>query len=410
MTTLITHTTSTNCSKGTSLRKNEVVQRNTPIPVCDVNWQYALLSAEINAAIKQVAQNGKYILGPNVKAFEKEAATFFGARDAVGVGSGTDALHLALRALGIGAGDEVITSPFTFIATTEAIGLVGAKPVFVDIEPSTFNIAPHRIESKITRRTKAVIPVHLYGQPCEMDAIMRIAKMNNLHVIEDCAQAFGATFHGRPVGTFGDVGCYSFFPTKNLGCMGDGGLVIAKNSDILGRVEMLRRHGGRKKYHHEELGLNSRLDEIQAAILRIKLPLVKKWNRLRQTAANCYSTLLKNLESGGQICTPSAVGKSEVTNINNHDLQHVFHQYTIRCSNRDSLAEHLNSAGISTAVYYPTPLHQQPVHLKQGICASGLINSDKAAKEVLSLPMFPGLTDEQITRVCSEIKNWCSKY
>ena len=393
---------------ATSISVKAKCKDNEPIPVCDVRWQYLELQQEIDEALKAVAANGNYILGPNVKAFEKEVATFFGSEFAVGVGSGTDALHLALRALNIGPGDEVITSPFTFVATTEAIGLTGATPVFVDIDPETFNIDERLIESKITSRTRAIMPVHLYGRPCEMNAIMRLAKKYDLYVVEDCAQSFGATFNGKPVGTFGDIGCFSFFPTKNIGCMGDGGLVITKNQDVFSRVEMLRRHGGRKKYYHEELGLNSRLDEIQAAILRLKLPHIKRWNRLRQNAAKRYSRFFKNIQTKRNVDIPSLVDRSSEMESYQYNFEHVFHQYTIRCSGRESLAAYLKSVGISTAVYYPTPLHLQPVHSKDAVSTEDLINSEVAAKEVISLPMFPGLSNEQIDRVCCEIHNWCS--
>ena len=382
---------------------------NEPIPVCDVRWQYLELQQEIDEALKAVAENGNYILGPNVKAFEKEVATFFGSEFAVGVGSGTDALHLALRALNIGPGDEVITSPFTFVATTEAIGLVGATPVFIDIDPATFNINSELIESKITNRTRAIIPVHLYGRPCAMDSIMHFARKHRLFVVEDCAQAFGATYRGRPVGTFGDVGCFSFFPTKNLGCMGDGGLVLTGNSELFERVEMLRRHGGRKKYYHEELGLNSRLDEIQAAILRLKLPHIKKWNRLRQHAAKRYSEQIQNISSDKSILKLPPVLGSELSESSARELEHVFHQYTIQSAKREALALHLKAVGISTAIYYPTPLHQQPVHAAKAGSQNDLLQSEKVASEVLSLPMFPGLTNEQIDRVCHEIQKWYGK-
>ena len=240
------------------------------VPLCDLTRQYKSLEVEINAAMQRVACSGQYVLGPEVRALEQEVADFHGCRHAIGVGSGTDALHLSLRALEIGPGDEVITTPFTFIATSEAIGLLGAKPVFVDIDLETFNIDVEKIPAAITSRTKAIVPVHLYGQPCEMDAINDLAKSSNLHVVEDCAQAIGAVFRRRRVGTYGDTGCLSFFPSKNLGCCGDGGMVLTNNKALYEHIEMLRRHGGEVKYHHSKLGLNSRLDEIQAAILRVK--------------------------------------------------------------------------------------------------------------------------------------------
>ena len=255
------------------------------IPVCDLQQQYQNLKTEIDAAMQQVASGCRFILGPNVKELEKEIAAYCQCEHGVGVGSGTDALQLALRALRIGPADEVITTPFTFVATTEAIGMVGAKPVFVDIDPVTFNIDPAKIEAAITPETKAILPVHLYGQPCDMDPIMDIAGRHDLFVVEDCAQAIGATYRGRKVGSFGDAGCLSFFPSKNLGAFGDGGMLVTNNPEVFERVEMLRRHGGRVKYHHCELGLNSRLDELQAAILRVKFEHLENWNTARRKNA-----------------------------------------------------------------------------------------------------------------------------
>ncbi|MCG8433057.1 MAG: DegT/DnrJ/EryC1/StrS family aminotransferase, partial [Gammaproteobacteria bacterium] len=262
------------------------------IPICDLKQQYLPLKEEIDAVMQEVAASGHYILGPQVRAFEQEMADYCGCQYAIGVGSGTDALHLALLALGIGPGDEVITTPFTFIATTEAIGMVGATPVFVDIDPQTFNIDVEQIESAITSRTKAILPVHLYGQPCEMEAISALANQYSLRVVEDAAQALGATYQGQKVGAFGTAGCFSFFPSKNLGCFGDGGMVVTNDKDVHDRVEMLRRHGGKVKYHHSELGLNSRLDALQAAILRIKLPHLDSWNQSRRNIAYRYNQLL----------------------------------------------------------------------------------------------------------------------
>ena len=247
------------------------------VPLSNPSGEYLQLKAEIDAAIQSVCAAGHYILGPNVKAFEQEMAAYCECPHAVGVANGTDALHLALRALKIGPGDEVITTPFTFVATTEAIGIVGATPVFVDVDPDTFNMDVAQIEKAITPRTRCLLPVHLYGQPCDMDPLMELARRHHLRVVEDCCQAIGATYKGRQVGTIGDAGCLSFFPSKNLGCLGDGGMVITRDADVFQRVEMLRRHGGRIKYHHEELGLNSRLDELQAAVLRIKLKRLPKW-------------------------------------------------------------------------------------------------------------------------------------
>ncbi|MCA9052410.1 MAG: DegT/DnrJ/EryC1/StrS family aminotransferase, partial [Planctomycetaceae bacterium] len=259
------------------------------IPLCDLKAQYESLKGEIDAAMIAVAASGHYILGENVRQLESEIADYLGCEHAVGVANGTDALHLALRALGIGPGDEVITTPFTFVATTEAIGILGATPVFVDIDPNTYNLDVSQIEQAITPRTKAILPVHLYGQPCEMGPLLQLAEDRNLYVVEDCAQAIGAEYEGRKVGTLGHFGCYSFFPSKNLGCFGDGGLVVTNDRQLFEKVEILRRHGGRVKYHHEVLGLNSRLDELQAAILRIKLRHLDDWSNARRSVAYRYN-------------------------------------------------------------------------------------------------------------------------
>jgi dTDP-4-amino-4,6-dideoxygalactose transaminase len=380
------------------------------IPLCDLKQQYLSLKAEIDAAMQRVAEDGHYILGPNVKALEQEVATFCGSRYAVGVANGTDALHLALRALDIGPGDEVITTPFTFIATTEAIGIVGATPVFVDIDSLTFNIDPHLIEPAITPRTKAILPVHLYGQPCDMDAIRDIACRRGLYVVEDCAQAIGATYRGRQAGSFGDAGCISFFPSKNLGCFGDGGMVVTNHRELADRVEMLRRHGGRVKYHHEELGLNSRLDELQAVILRVKLPNLARWSELRREHAYTYNQLLA--------AVPEVTRPHELTAGGTHVPQHlspreetlvqaVYHQYTIQVQDRDQVARQLTSAGIGNAVYYPVPLHLQKVHAGLGLGRGSFPHAEYAAEHCLSLPMFPELTAAQQHTVRDAVRAAC---
>jgi len=381
------------------------------IPLCDLRQQYLLLQAEIDAAMQTVAAAGNYILGPNVKALEQEVAAFCDCRYGVGVANGTDALHLALRALDIGPGDEVITTPFTFIATTEAVGLVGATPVFVDIDPSTFNIDAGSIEAAITPRTKAILPVHLYGQPCDMDAIMEIARRRGLYVVEDCAQAIGATHRGRPAGSFGDAGCLSFFPSKNLGGFGDGGMVVSNNEKLAGRVEILRRHGGRVKYHHEELGLNSRLDELQAAILRVKLPHLRRWNQLRRERAYRYNEHLAGLTgvrlpqeltaSGASVPGAMAAGARDAI------VSAVYHQYTVSVQDRDTVSRELSAAGIGNAVYYPVPLHLQEVHASQGWVRGDFPHAERAARHCLSLPMFPELTDEQQVRVAECLRTAC---
>jgi len=380
------------------------------IPLCDLKLQYQCLCQEIDAAMRQVAADAHYILGPNVARFEKEAAAELCCEYAVGVGSGTDALHLALKALDIGPGDEVITTPFTFVATTEAIGMAGAAPAFVDIDPGTLNIDPQGISAAVTPRTKAVLPVHLYGQPCRMAEIMDVARRHGLAVIEDCAQAIGATYQGQPVGTFGDVGCFSFFPSSNLGTFGDGGLVVTDDRDTFERVEMLRRHGGRVKDHHSETGLNSRLDELQAAILRIKLPHLDCWNGSRRRAAYRYNARLSGngrirrpLElATGEPITPESTwaDQGEAGQPANGLLRAVYDQYTVLVPQRDDILVRLREAGIGCAVYYPVPLHLQQVHADLNHRKGDFPEAEYVARHCLSLPMFPELTEGQIAEVC----------
>lgn len=349
------------------------------IPPFDATAQYQTIAAEVEKNICAVMAGGRYIMGPQVKEFEVQFASYLGCEQVLTCNSGTDALHLALRALHIGSGDEVITTPFTFIATTEAIGIVGATPVFVDVDPSTYNIDPALIEAKITERTKAILPVHLYGHPCNMTAIMEIARKYNLKVIEDCAQATGATWEGKKVGTIGNVGCFSFFPTKNLGCFGDGGAVATNDPDIAERVEYLRRHGGKVKYQHKELGLNSRLDTLQATILLIKLPHLDEWNAARGAIAHYYLQQLVE-----DLVLPTVVQGGET----------VWNQFTIRVldGQRDRVQKSLKEKGVGAMVYYPIPLHLQQVHTNLNYCDGSLPISEQLSYEVLSLPMFPELT------------------
>ena len=354
------------------------------IPLCDLQLQYQALKPEIDTAIEGVCTSSHFILGPNVKAFEKEIETYCGSGHAVGVNSGTDALQLALRGLGIGPGDEVITTPFTFIATSEAICMVGATPVFVDIDLQTFNIDPKQIPLAITDRTRAIIPVHIFGHPCEMHEIMQIAEKHDLRVVEDCAQALGATYQGQKLGTIGDVGCLSFFPSKNLGCFGDGGMVVSKETSVAERIEMLRRHGGKIKYYHSELGLNSRLDELQAAILRIKLKYLDHWNNERRFRAGYYQNHMCELKG---VTMQAWDDRSNSTS--------VYHQFTVLVENRDHVQKELSAAGISTAVYYPVPLHLQEVHQDLGYTTGDFPRAEIVSNRCLSLPMFPELTDEQ---------------
>ncbi|MBV9270487.1 MAG: DegT/DnrJ/EryC1/StrS family aminotransferase [Candidatus Eremiobacteraeota bacterium] len=360
------------------------------IQILDLSEQYAALRPQILEAVDAVFTSGMLINGPNVKALETEVARYLSAEYAVGLNSGTDALHLALRALDIGAGDEVITTPFTFVATTEAIGIVGATPVFVDIDPSTYNIDPELIEAAITPRTRAILPIHLYGAPAPMERIMEIARKHKLAVIEDCAQAIGAKIGDRFVGTFGEFGCYSFFPTKNLGAYGDGGMLTTNDKSLADRARSLRAHGGRVKYYHEELGVNSRLDEVQAAILRVKLPHLESWIERRRAVAQRYSEALGGLG----IVTPR----------NDAGTRHVFHQYTVRVQDRNRVQEALRERGIQTMIYYPVPLHMQKVHAHLGLSEGTYPHSEAAALEVLSLPMFPELSAQTQQQVVEAVR------
>lgn len=360
------------------------------IPILDSKRQYAKIGSEVEKVVCEVLRSGSYILGPNVKALEAELAKYIGCNYTVSLNSGTDALHLALRALDIGAGDEVITTAFTFVATTEAIGIVGATPVFADINPDTFNIDPKKIEERITPKTKAIIPVHLYGQPCDMDAIMDIAKRHNLYVIEDCCQAIGAEYKGQKVGTFGDIGCYSFYPTKNLGGMGDGGLITVNSENLKNRIIALRNHGGAVRYYHDEIGVNSRLDEIQAAILRVKLNYIDEWNSARRAHAKTYNELLAGC---ADIQTPVELD----------DTYCVYHQYTVKIPNRDNIHKMLQEAGIGAMLYYPVPLHLQKVHAHLGWEKGSLPYTEKDTEMVISLPMFPELTLEEQKTVASTL-------
>lgn len=374
------------------------------IPILDLKPQYASLKTEIYGAIDRVLESGAFIMGPDVKLFEQEVANYLGVKHAIGVNSGTDALVIGLKALGIGDGDEVITTPFSFFATAESISNVGAKPVFVDISPDTFNINPPQIESAITPKTKAIMPVHLYGQSAAMAEILEIAQKHNLEVIEDCAQAFGAKYYsdstsnsevissisGKIVGTIGNVGAYSFFPSKNLGAYGDGGLVVTDDDTVAELARMLRVHGALKKYQNEILGYNSRLDTIQAAILRTKLKHIDQWNQARHKVAQIYNNGLAEVSG---VVTPNA------------PEGHVFHQYTIRVldGRRDALKESLAGQGIGSMVYYPVPQDQLPVYKGQyGKCDI----SNRYAQEVLSLPIWPELEKTKQTDIIQAINNF----
>ena len=367
-----------------------MVQTLTKIPILDLKPQYESLKKEIKAAIDRVLESGRFIMGEDVKLFEQEVAEYLGVKHAIAVNSGTDALVIGLKACSIGEGDEVITTPFSFFATAESISNVGAKPVFADIAVDSFNIDPEVIKSKITPQTKAILPVHLYGQPAAMNQIIEIAQTHDLKVIEDCAQSFGARYNGKQTGSIGDVGAYSFFPSKNLGAYGDGGLIVTNNDRVAETARMLRVHGAKKKYHNEVLGYNSRLDTIQAAILRVKLKHIDSWNQARWQVAKTYNELLADIPD---IITPQLLEGN------------VFHQYTIRITNgkRDEVKEYLATEGISTMIYYPVPQDKLPVY--QGQYPENLV-SDLLATQVLSLPIWPEIAKETIARVSQTIKKY----
>jgi len=360
------------------------------IPLVDLKAQYASIKPEIDAAIQRVLNHCGFIMGPEVEAFEEAFATYCDTERAAGVASGTAALHLSLLACGVGPGDEVITTPFTFFATAEAISQTGARPVFVDIDPLTYNIDPQRIEAAITPRTKVIMPVHLYGQPAEMDPILDIARRHGLRVIEDAAQAHGAEYRGRRAGSMGDLACFSFYPSKNLGCYGDGGMIVGNDPELMDRVRRLRDHGRISKYEHGELGWGYRLDALQAAILGVKLRHLDDWNAARRAHAARYNELLADTE----VVTPTAL----------EHVKHIYHCYVIRSPRRDALVEHLKAEGIGVVIHYPLPLHLQPAYKDLGYQPGDFPVSEACAREVLSLPMYPELRAEQQERVAEAVK------
>jgi dTDP-4-amino-4,6-dideoxygalactose transaminase len=365
------------------------------IPLVDLKVQYLSMKEEIDQAIKQTLEATQFILGPEVKALENEIAAYLGVKHAVGVASGTDALLLALLACGVGPGDEVITTPFTFIATSETISRSGAVPVFADIDPKTFNIDAAEIEKKIGKKTKAILPVHLYGHAAQMDDIMHLAREHNLKVIEDCAQALGTGFRGKKVGSLGDAGCFSFFPSKILGAYGDGGMIATNDEKIAEKAGILRNHGGKDKYFVVVHGFNSRLDSLQAAILRAKLRHLDEWSEKRRRASGKLSDLLSGVAG---VNVPQSADYT----------YHVFNYYTLRISGgeRDNLQKHLNARGIGTAIYYPLPLHLQEVYKPLGHKAGDFPEAERAAAEVLSLPMYPELDDGQIEYIARQVRQY----
>ena len=365
------------------------------VPFLNLAAQYEALKTEILPAVEKCLASGHYILGPNVAALEQEVAVYVGTKFGVGVNSGSDALTLALRALDVGPGDEVITTPFTYIAPAESIYQVGAKIVFADIDRRTFNINPADVERKLTPRTKAIIPVHLFGQASPIEDLEKITKPRGIHVIEDCAQAIGAKYKGARVGSLGRIGCFSFYPTKNLGADGDGGMVVTNDESLAKKLKMLRVHGIERRYYHDLHGYNSRLDEIQAAILRVKLPHLDRWNARRAELADRYAAGLKSL--------PIELPQTSSTNT------HIYHVFAFLTDRRDELQTFLAERGVPTIIYYPLPLHLQKLYQDLGYKAGDFPIAEAVSKRILPLPMYPELTDAQADYVCEQIRQFFAK-
>ncbi len=362
------------------------------IPAVDLEAQYLSIQAEVDAAVAQVLASGQYIIGPETEEFERDFAGFCGAAQAVAVASGTDALQLALRACGIQPGDEVITVAHTAAATVAAIELAGACPLLVDIDPRRYTLDPAPLAAVLTARTRAVVPVHLYGCPADLEPILDFAHRHGLLVIEDCCQAHGAVYHGRPVGTWGQAAAFSFYPTKNLGGFGDSGAVVSNDVAVSERVRALRQYGWVERNRSELKGLNSRMDELQAAVLRVKLPHLQAWNERRRALAAQYSSLLE--------------GCGVILPFEPQDTRHVYHQYVLRHPQRDALRNHLTSRGIGTLIHYPLPVHLQPAYADLKLRSGSLLESEAAAREVLSLPMRPEMSEEDVAQVCAAVRDF----
>jgi dTDP-4-amino-4,6-dideoxygalactose transaminase len=372
------------------MSSNPLAASYSPIPQFDLAAQYAAINAEVRQAVDRVLSSHQFILGREGVALEQEIAGFCGVAHGIGTGSGTDALVLALRSCGVGAGDEVILPPFTFVATGSAVSALGAKPVFADIHPSTYNIDPSQLERRVTPRTRAIAVVHLYGLAADMDPIMDFARKKSLPVVEDSAQAIGAEYKRRRTGSLGDVACFSFYPTKNLGACGDAGMIVTNSAERAARLRILRNHGQTEKYVSSEPGWNGRLDEIQAAILRVKLRHLPEWQRARQRHAAEYTRHFSQIPG----IMPPLVPE---------DYEHVFHQYTIRVEERDKLQRVLTEKKIGSSVYYPVPLHLQPLYASLGHKPGDFPHAEHAAQEVLSLPMYPELRPAQLERVAEAV-------
>jgi dTDP-4-amino-4,6-dideoxygalactose transaminase len=365
------------------------------VPFVDLQAQYRAMKPEIDEAIQRVLDTSAFILGREVEAFERTFAEYLGVEFCVGVSSGTAALQLAVTACGVGPGDEVIVPANTFFATAEAVSTAGATPVFVDCDPFTSNIAAERIEAAVTPRTRAVIPVHLYGQPADLDPILEVAARHGLSVIEDAAQAHGARYKGRRVGALGRAGCFSFYPGKNLGAYGEGGAVVTNDAEVARRVRLLRDHGSERKYRHELIGYNFRLEGIQGAVLGVKLKHLDAWNAARRRHAARYRELLAPLEAAGALHLPAEPPYAE----------HVYHLFVVQTDARDELQKHLGEAGVQTGIHYPVPVHLQPAYAALGHREGDFPEAERQARRVLSLPMFAELTGEQLTRVAEAIES-----
>jgi len=360
------------------------------IPILDLSQQTAQLRPALDQALADLLTSGRFILGAHGEALEQAVAQTCQTRYGMGVASGTDALHLVLRACGIRPGDEVITASFSFIATAEAISYCGATPVFADIDPHTFNLDPESVARCITPRTRAILPVHLFGQAADLAPLLKLGQEHHLAIIEDCAQAIGTLYQGRAVGSWGLAGCLSFYPTKNLGCFGDGGMVVTSSLGIKSRVRQLRTHGQKTRYLHEEVGYTSRLDEVQAAVLRLKLPHLAQWNQQRAKIADFYNQVFADLPVVTPYCAPYS--------------SHTYHQYTLRVGHRERVVELLRELGIGTMVYYPVPIHLQRAYRHLGYEAGSLPHTEQVAREVLSLPIFPELTQDQQEQVVQAVR------
>jgi dTDP-4-amino-4,6-dideoxygalactose transaminase len=364
------------------------------VPLVDLAAQYRSIQPEIDRAIQRILDRTAFILGEEVRDFETAFAGYVGAGGAVGVSSGTAAIELSLRAIGLMPGDEVITTAHTFIATAEAISNAGGRPVFADVEPDTFNLDPNRVEELVTDRTRAILPVHLYGHPADLTALNEIAERHGLYLIEDAAQAVGAEIDGRRCGSIGHLACFSFYPGKNLGAYGDAGAVTSDHPDLLARIQRMRDHGRTTKYEHVEIGYAERIDALQAAVLAAKLPHLEAWTEARRSHARRYGELLE----GGPVSPPTERG----------GVRHVYHLYVVRSAQRDALLDHLKANGIAAGIHYPIPLHRQPAYASIGYAQVSLPETERAAAEVLSLPMYPELTEEQLQHIAGCVRSFAA--